>query len=189
MTTTTRRQAPDERAATDNPPTPSPSTFQTRTVVTPPSSLGNNYAQTTFPINTFKTTTSNLEISGPHLNSLVNTVNQHSSTVYEPHQAPQHIQRTTNSSLNHHTQTTHHTLNNNQPPTIANPPNQPHTITHLIDALTTNDRNIKNSSNSYRKIGRTTTHTARCSLNGNSHNAPGESYKNLTAFKHSNKPS
>jgi hypothetical protein len=60
-------------------------------------------------------------MSGPHLNSLENNVNQYSPTVYETHQAPQHTQRTTTSSLDHHTQTTH-TSNRKRPRTNFNPP-------------------------------------------------------------------
>ncbi len=145
MTTTTRHQAPDERAATDNPPTPpsfSSHTCPTRTASTPPSPPPGENCSPTPPPTKLKTKTSNLEISGPHLKSLVN-ISQYSPSVHETHQAPQHSQRTTTHSPNHTTQTSHPTSNSNLLSTTAPPVNPPSTITHLIDALTTDDHDIK----------------------------------------------
>jgi hypothetical protein len=145
MTTTARHKAPDERAATANPPTPPPSSSQTcptriaSTLILPPP--GGNSSQTPPPTK-LKTKTPNLEIPGTNLKPLV-TVNQYSPSVPKTNQAPQHNRHTTTRSHNHNTQVAHPISNGNLLATAAPPLKQPSTITHLIDALTTDDHNIK----------------------------------------------
>ncbi len=77
MTNDIRRQAPDERATTDNTATPHsfiPQAITTRTIPTPHSPLlKNRDAQPLPPTKTVKTNKSNLEKPGPHLNTLETT--------------------------------------------------------------------------------------------------------------------
>ena len=124
MTTATRRLAPDERAATEDPTTPPSSTPQpspTRTTLTPPSPpRGNHETQKSLPNNTFKTKNCNLETFGPHLNTLEDIVKQYSPSVSETQQAHQHTKRTRAKCPNHHTQTTH-TNNRKHPHVVFNP--------------------------------------------------------------------
>jgi hypothetical protein len=121
MTRSTRRQTPDERAATDNtaiPPSSTPQTSSTRTTSTPHSPpRGNHGAQTPLPTKTSKTKNCNLEIFCPQLATLDNTVTHYSPSVYETHQAPQHTKHITITCPNHRTQTTH--TNNRKRPRVA----------------------------------------------------------------------
>ena len=146
MTKITRREAPDERADRANSPTSPPTSDQTcptEIASTSPSlPLGINDSQTPPPPTTTTKDKSNLETHGIVLPSLA-SVNQYLPSVLNTTQAMQHDRRnTTRSTHNPLTAISNH--NNIPTPHTAPPRDTPITITHLIDALNTDDQNITN---------------------------------------------
>ena len=148
MTKITRREAPDERVARANSPTSPPTSDHTCpteiALTSPPPPLGINDSQTPPPPTTTTKDKSNLETHGIVLPSLA-SVNQYLPSVLNTTQALQHDRRNTTRST-HNPQTANSNYNNTLTSHTAPPRNPPTTITHLIDALNTDDHNLHHKS-------------------------------------------